>query len=200
MRQKEKRLNPGIIYGAIALIIILASAFALMKVKSMKTVVVFETNMGNFEVELLSDRAPLSVQNFLTYVDKKFYDGLIFHRVMDGFMVQGGGFDQQMQQKQTMPPIRNEAGNGLLNEKYTLAMARTGVVDSATSQFFINVADNAFLDHKDSTPRGFGYAVFGRVQSGFEVIDAIAKVKTQTVGPYENVPVEPVIINKAYVK
>ena len=198
MRHHKIKIKKSIlIFAAIALAIMIS---IFLVVKNMKTIVVFETSIGEFEVELLSGEAPITVKNFLTYADKRFYDGLIFHRVIDGFMIQGGGFDAQMKEKETQPPIKNEAGNGLKNEKYTIAMARTGVVDSATSQFFINVADNSFLDHKDSTPRGFGYAVFGRAVSGFEVVDAIAKVKTQTVGMYENVPVEPVMINKVYVR
>ncbi len=162
--------------------------------------VLFETSAGNFEAELYPGKAPITVDNFLAYVNDAFFDGLIFHRVIDGFMIQGGGFDEKMNQKQTKDPIRNEAGNGLKNEKYTLAMARTNVVDSATAQFFINVEDNDFLDHRDETPPGFGYAVFGRVVNGTDVIDSIKKVKTTTKGYYEDVPVEPVVIRKASVK
>ena len=161
------------------------------------TIVLFETSAGDFEVELYPENAPITVKNFLAYVNESFFDGLIFHRVIDGFMIQGGGFDEQMNQKQTREPIKNEAGNGLKNKKYTIAMARTNVVDSATAQFFINVEDNDFLDHQDETPAGFGYAVFGKVVRGTGVIDTIKGVKTTTKGYYENVPVEPVIIRKA---
>ena len=163
-------------------------------------VVVFETNKGNFEVELYANKAPITVNNFLSYVNDGFYDGLIFHRVIDGFMIQGGGFDKDLSQKETKDPIKNEAGNGLKNEKYTIAMARTNVVDSATSQFFINVADNVFLDYTDETARGYGYAVFGKVVSGTEVVDKIKMVETTSKAGYQDVPVEPVIIEKAYVK
>ncbi|NTV23247.1 MAG: peptidyl-prolyl cis-trans isomerase [Nanoarchaeota archaeon] len=160
--------------------------------------VMIETSMGNIKVVLDAQNAPVSVANFLSYVDSGYYNGLIFHRIIDGFMIQGGGFDSQMNQKPVNQPIKNEAGNGLRNEKYTLAMARTSIVDSATSQFFINTEDNAFLDHTDNSPRGYGYAVFGKVTSGFEVVDRISQVKTHTVGQYENVPVTPVTILKVY--
>jgi peptidyl-prolyl cis-trans isomerase B (cyclophilin B) len=162
--------------------------------------VVFETSAGNFEVELCPDKAPITVANFRSYVEDGFYNDLIFHRVIDGFMIQGGGLDNKMNEKPTRKSIRNEAGNGLKNERYTLAMARTNVVDSATSQFFINVEDNDFLDHRDESPGGFGYAVFGRVVGGTKVIDEIKGVKTATRGCYENVPVEPVIIGRAYLR
>ncbi len=160
-------------------------------------VVVMETSMGNIEIELYSDKAPITVENFISYVESGFYDGLIFHRVIPGFMVQGGGFDREMNQKEGNAPIKNEADNGLKNLKYTLAMARTQVVDSATSQFFINVADNAFLDNG---ARDFGYAVFGKVVSGTDVVDKIAAVPTETRGMFSDVPVQPVTIKKAYVK
>jgi peptidyl-prolyl cis-trans isomerase B (cyclophilin B) len=162
--------------------------------------VVFETSAGDFEVELYADKAPITVENFLSYVKDAFFDGLIFHRVIDGFMIQGGGFDENMNQKPTKAPITNEAGNGLKNEKYTIAMARTNVVNSATAQFFINVEDNDFLDHRDESPAGFGYAVFGKVVSGTATIDKIKGVKTTTKGYYEDVPAEPVIITRAFIK
>jgi cyclophilin family peptidyl-prolyl cis-trans isomerase len=168
---------------------------------NMKRIVVFETNKGNFEVELNEERAPVTSANFASYVSEGFYDGTIFHRVMDGFMIQGGGFDVNMKQKSTKPAIKNEAGNGLSNKKYTVAMARTGVVDSATSQFFVNVADNDFLDHKDETVRGFGYAVFGEVIAGFDTIDNISKVNVKANEQGEpSLPVEQVIIIKAFMK
>jgi len=163
-------------------------------------VVVLETNKGNIEVELNEGKAPVSVKNFLDYVDSHFYDGLIFHRVIDNFMIQGGGFTPDMAQKNGKAPIENEAGNGLANDKYTIAMARTSVVNSATSQFFINTKDNTFLNHKDNTPQGFGYAVFGKVVKGMEIVDAIGKVKTGTKNGFNDVPTEAVTITKAYRK
>jgi cyclophilin family peptidyl-prolyl cis-trans isomerase len=163
-------------------------------------VVVFETSKGNIEVELNEAKAPVTVKNFLDYVDSHFFDGLIFHRVIDNFMIQGGGFTPDMAQKNGKAPIENEAGNGLTNDKYTIAMARTSVVNSATSQFFINTKDNAFLNHKDNTPQGFGYAVFGKVVKGQDVVDAIGKVKTGTKNGFNDVPVETVTIVKAYRK
>ncbi len=152
----------------------------------------FETTKGAFTVELFSDEAPQSVANFLQYVQDGHYHGTIFHRVIPGFMVQGGGFDQAMSQKATRPPIKNEAANGLKNLRGTLAMARTSQVDSATSQFFINLADNSFLDHGS---RDYGYAVFARVVEGMEVIDAIAGVATGRKGGHDDVPMEPVVVN-----
>jgi len=156
--------------------------------------VLLTTSMGEVEVELYADKAPLSVANFLAYVDSGFYDGTQFHRVIPGFMVQGGGFNADMQQKPTQAPINNEAQNGLHNRRGTLAMARTQVVNSATSQFFINHANNAFLDHSS---RDFGYAVFGKVVRGIEVVDKIAQVPTATIAGSQNVPRTPVLIVSA---
>jgi len=156
--------------------------------------VVMETSKGTIEIELDGEKAPISTENFLKYVDGKHYDGTIFHRVIPGFMVQGGGMDEKMNEKKSGEPIKNEAGNGLKNARGTLAMARTNVVDSATAQFFINTVDNDFLNHRDTSPRGFGYAVFGKVTKGMDVVDKIAGVKTDTKGMHENVPVEPVVI------
>lgn len=153
--------------------------------------VVFETSHGAVKVELLQDEAPVTVENFLRYVDEGFYAGTIFHRVIPGFMIQGGGFDSQMDQKSTHPPIENEADNGLKNLRGTLSMARTQVKDSATSQFFINLQDNDFLDHGT---RDFGYAVFAKVVDGMDVVDNIAEVATGKHGPHSNVPIEPVVI------
>ncbi|MDO8481169.1 MAG: peptidylprolyl isomerase [Nanoarchaeota archaeon] len=163
-------------------------------------IVVFETSKGNFEVELNPEKAPISTANFLNYTKEGHYNGLIFHRVIDGFMVQGGGFTPNMEEKDVKAPIKNEAGNGLRNDKYTIAMARTGIVDSATSQFYVNVADNAFLNHQDNSARGFGYAVFGKVVNGFETIDAMKGVETHSVDGSDDVPVEPIVIKKAYLK
>ena len=156
--------------------------------------VIMETTMGNVTIELFREKAPITVRNFLSYVKEGFYDGLIFHRVIGTFMIQGGGFDQNMVQKKTKFAIKNEAANGLSNKRGTLAMARTNVVDSATSQFFINVVDNAFLDYRGKTPDQFGYAVFGQVVEGMDVVDAIKGVKTGNKGGHGDVPLEPVFI------
>jgi peptidyl-prolyl cis-trans isomerase B (cyclophilin B) len=156
-----------------------------------------ETSKGDIQIELDSEKAPVTVENFLGYVRSGHYDGTIFHRVIDGFMIQGGGFDHEMKQKDTREPIKNEADNGLKNEKYTLAMARTMDPHSATAQFFINVSDNSFLNYTAPNPRGWGYAVFGKVVEGQDVVDEIRKVKTGSHGPHQDVPVEPVVIKKA---
>ena len=156
--------------------------------------IILSTSLGEIHVELFPDKAPISVKNFLAYVDAGHYDGTIFHRVIPDFMVQCGGFTTEMVQKSTNAPIKNEANNGLSNEPYTLAMARTSDVDSATSQFFINLADNVFLDHGK---RDFGYAVFGKVVKGTEVVDKIAGVKTGSQGAHRDVPVTPVVITSA---
>ena len=153
-----------------------------------------ETSMGTIKAQLLPDKAPQTVANFLDYVDRGFYDGLIFHRVIDGFMIQGGGFTPNMQKKATARPIKNEATAKLANDRGTLAMARTPDPHSATSEFFINLTDNAFLNHKSNNPAEFGYCVFGRVTEGLDVLDAIGKVKTTTVGSYTDVPVNTVEI------
>lgn len=151
-------------------------------------VVVIETSLGNITAELDQANAPLSVANFLEYVESGHYSGTVFHRVIKTFMIQGGGFTADMQQKPVNPPVKNEARNGLLNDKYTLAMARTNVVDSATSQFFINTADNAALNNRGITPGEYGYAVFGRVTEGTDVVDKIADEEVGNRGPYQNVP------------
>ncbi len=155
------------------------------------------TNKGDITIELDADAAPITVENFLAYVDAGHYDGTIFHRVIPGFMIQGGGMDSDMGEKATRDPIQNEAANGKKNTRGTLAMARTNVVDSATSQFFINVSDNDFLDHRSPDPQGFGYAVFGHVSDGMDVVDAIVAVETTNHGPHQDVPAEPVVIEKA---
>ena len=156
--------------------------------------VVMKTNLGNITLELDEGKAPVTVKNFLAYVDSGAYTGTIFHRVIDGFMIQGGGFDAHLQRHPSRPAIRNEAGNGLKNLRGTIAMARTSVVDSATNQFFINLKDNDFLDHRSESAAGFGYAVFGHVVAGMEVVDRIAKVPTHAAGMFQNLPVEPVTI------
>ena len=156
-----------------------------------------ETSMGSITVELDDEKAPITVKNFLDYAASGHYDGTIFHRVIDGFMIQGGGFTKAMDQKPTKAPIKNEASNGLTNKRGTIAMARTMVVDSATSQFFINLVDNDFLNFRAPTPQYYGYAVFGKVTDGMDVVDKIAKVKTQSVGMYDDVPVDMVLITGA---
>ena len=157
-------------------------------------VVLMATSQGEVKIELFEKEAPETVKNFLAYVNDGFYDGTIFHRVIPGFMIQGGGFTEAMQQKPTKPAIKNEAANGLTNDTGTLAMARTNVVDSATSQFFINVNDNDFLNHKDTSMQGFGYCVFGRVIEGMDVVSAIERVQTGRKGMHADVPQEPIII------
>lgn len=157
------------------------------------------TNYGDITLELDSEKAPTSAQNFIDYVNSGHYDNTIFHRVIDDFMIQGGGFEPGMIQKQTRAPIENEAGNGLKNDKYTIAMARTSDPHSATAQFFINVKDNAFLNYKSPTPQGFGYCVFGRVVEGMDVVDKIKKVKTGDRSGHQNVPLENVLLQKAEV-
>lgn len=161
--------------------------------------VTMETSMGTITLELDDEKAPETVANFVRYATDGHYDGTIFHRVIDGFMIQGGGFTKDMNQKETREPIRNEAMNGLKNLRGTIAMARTMVVDSATSQFFINLVDNSFLDFQNPTPQGFGYAVFGKVLDGMEVVDQIAKVTTGFSGPHQNVPEEAIVIKKVVV-
>jgi peptidyl-prolyl cis-trans isomerase B (cyclophilin B) len=163
-------------------------------------VVKLSTNFGDITLELNAEKAPITVANFLKYVEDGFYDGLIFHRVIDNFMIQGGGFDTNMKQKATtQDEIKNEADNGLKNDIYTIAMARTSIPHSASSQFFINVSDNDFLNHTAPTNSGWGYCVFGKVVEGMEVIDQIRTVKTTTRAGHQDVPVEPVVINKAVV-
>jgi cyclophilin family peptidyl-prolyl cis-trans isomerase len=156
--------------------------------------VVLQTSKGDIEIELYVDKAPLTVENFLRYVESGFYNGTIFHRVIHGFMIQGGGFSKDMSKKPTLGPIQNEANNGLSNVRGTIAMARTPNPHSATAQFFINTVDNAFLNFKSQTPSGWGYAVFGKVVKGLEVIDAISKVKTGNQGRFRDVPQTPVEI------
>jgi peptidyl-prolyl cis-trans isomerase B (cyclophilin B) len=157
------------------------------------------TNYGVISIELDAEKAPITTANFLAYVESGFYNDVIFHRVIDGFMVQGGGFTTEMSQKKTNPEIKNEANNGLKNDKYTIAMARTPNPDSASSQFFINVNDNDFLNFSAPTSQGWGYCVFGKVVEGTEVVDKIAKVKTGSRNGHQDVPVENVIIERAEV-
>lgn len=158
-------------------------------------VVLVSTSMGNMRFELDAEKAPISTKNFLDYAGAGHYDGLIFHRVIPGFMIQGGGMDPQLKEQKTNAPIKNEAGNGLKNKLGAIAMARTNVVDSATSQFFINVKDNDFLNHRSPAPAEFGYAVFGQVIEGMDVVHNIEKVRTGNRGAHQDVPVEAVVIN-----
>jgi cyclophilin family peptidyl-prolyl cis-trans isomerase len=162
--------------------------------QSANPIVLLETSLGSIRVELWADKAPKTVENFLSYVDEKFFDGTIFHRVIDGFMIQGGGMTPDMRQKSTHKPVQNEARADVPNARGTIAMARTNVVDSATAQFFINVADNDFLNHRDKTPAGFGYAVFGKVIDGMDVVDKIKAVKTTNSGGHQDVPEKAVTI------
>ncbi len=163
------------------------------------SVIKLETNKGTITLELDAEKAPQTVANFVDYVEKGFYDGLIFHRVIPNFMIQGGGMNPDMSEKPNGSPIKNEANNGLKNDRGTIAMARTQDPHSATSQFFINLKDNDFLNHTSESPAGWGYAVFGKVTDGMDIVDEIAKVKTGNHGPHGDVPLEPVIIKKATV-
>ncbi|WP_442598257.1 peptidylprolyl isomerase [Parapusillimonas sp. JC17] len=158
-----------------------------------------QTNQGAILIELDAEKAPKTVENFLTYVKEGFYDGTVFHRVINNFMIQGGGFEVGMKQKQTHAPVENEANNGLKNNRYTLAMARTADPHSATAQFFINVADNDFLNFTSPTPNGWGYAVFGKVVEGTEIVDKIKTTKTGNKGFHQDVPTEDIVIEKATV-
>jgi peptidyl-prolyl cis-trans isomerase B (cyclophilin B) len=184
------------------IILVLIVVFGMSKVGFAQAVnpqVRLETNKGVIILELDAEAAPVTVENFIGYVQDGFYDGTIFHRVIKGFMIQGGGFTADMQKKSTKDPIQNEADNGLKNNRGTIAMARTNDPHSATAQFFINSVDNAFLNHTAKTSQGWGYCVFGKVIEGVEALDAIEGVKTTTKAPYQDVPVEPVIIEKAVV-
>jgi len=175
-------------------------AFALAIAGFAGTTAEIKTSLGTIEVALDSEKAPISVKNFVEYAKSGHYNGTIFHRIIKDFMIQGGGFTKDMAQKETRAPIKNEAANGLKNRKYTIAMARTRIVDSATSQFFINVKDNEFLDHRSPTPMGFGYAVFGEVTKGKDVVDKIAVVETGSVGFFNDVPKTPVVIEKVTIR
>jgi len=169
-----------------------------MAAQSAQPMVKLTTNKGDIVLALDPVRAPVTVENFLKYVKSGYYNGLIFHRVIDGFMIQGGGLDKDLKEKPgQLPPIKNEAANGLKNTAYTVAMARTSAPDSATSQFFINVKDNVPLDHVDDSGRGMGYAVFGKVVKGQDVVDAIKRVRTGSRNGFDDVPLEPVVIERA---
>jgi peptidyl-prolyl cis-trans isomerase B (cyclophilin B) len=192
--------GPGrlVLAGCLVMGLILGTGFEARAERS-HPVVQLETSMGDITLELYPDKAPVTVANFLEYVKSGFYNGTIFHRVKNGFMIQGGGLDAQMNKKSTRAPIKNEADNGLSNDAYTIAMARTSDPNSATAQFFINVVNNTRLNHTGKTPQGWGYAVFGKVIQGREAVDKIKAVPTTTRGFYEDVPREPVTIIKATV-
>ena len=162
--------------------------------------ITLHTNFGDMTIELDFDKAPLSAANFQQYAEDGFYEGTIFHRIIDGFMIQGGGFTPDMEQKETREPIANEADNGLKNDCYTLAMARTMDPDSASSQFFINVKDNDFLNHSSKTTQGWGYCVFGKIVDGHDIVDTIKAVKTGSTGFHQDVPVDDVIIEKVTIQ
>jgi peptidyl-prolyl cis-trans isomerase B (cyclophilin B) len=178
----------------ISIMIVLLLAFAAIAGDNPK--IEMDTTKGKIVLELYADKAPKTVKNFLAYLDAGFYDGTIFHRVIPGFMIQGGGFSADMEKKDTHPPIDNEADNGLRNERGTIAMARTSNPHSATAQFFINTVNNDFLNYRDKSSQGWGYAVFGRVAEGMAVVDAISGVKTGTRGSFRDVPSDPVVITR----
>jgi len=203
-RGSGMKVRPGGRRGALILAVglmagLILAAGASARAERSHPLVKLETSMGDITLELYPDKAPVTVANFLEYVKAGFFDGTIFHRVINGFMIQGGGLDAQMNKKPTRAPINNEADNGLTNDAYTVAMARTGDPNSATAQFFISVANNTFLNHTAKTPQGWGYAVFAKVVKGKEVVDKIKAVPTTTRHSYENVPQAPVTIIKATV-
>ena len=185
------------IYSALVIVAMTCAASGCDKKAVDNPQITLETSSGKIILELYPDRAPETVKNFIAYIDSEFYNDTVFHRVIPNFMIQGGGFTAGMRRKPTQMPIKNEADNGLKNERGTIAMARTADPDSATAQFFINTVNNEFLNHKSKDSKGWGYAVFGRVAEGMDVVDAIAGVKTGTRGAYRDVPIEPVIIRKA---
>jgi peptidyl-prolyl cis-trans isomerase B (cyclophilin B) len=186
-------------FGATVCFVAFSSSGAMEK-KAVNPVIVIETSMGDITIELLQDRAPKTVANFLEYMKAGFYKNTVFHRVIKGFMIQGGGLSAAMEQKPTRSPVRNEASNGEKNVRGAVAMARTSEIHSATSQFFINTVDNSFLDHRSTSPDGFGYCVFGRVTGGMEVVDMIASTPTGNKGMYRDVPIQPVIIRDVGLK
>lgn len=189
-----------LIPGFLFLLLLQTQAAAQTPASAANPQVVVDTSLGSFTIELFPDKSPVSVENFLQYVHDGFYSGTIFHRVVAGYVVQGGGYTADLTEKPTRPPIQNEATNGLTNQRGTVAMARTRVVRSATSQFFVNVADNRRLDHTGYAPDDFGYAVFGRVIEGMDVVDQISRVRTTIKDGMENVPVDPVMIKGITVK
>ncbi len=201
MNHPVRRLWPASskarLFGAVFVAFIILLGLGPAQAERRNPMVKLTTNLGEITLELYPDKAPETVANFLAYVKDGFYSGTVFHRVIPGFMIQGGGLDKDLHPKATKAPIRNEADNGLKNQKYTLAMARTPDPHSASAQFFINLADNDFLDFAAKTPQGWGYAVFGKVVKGQEVVDQIAAVPTGRQGFHEDVPKTPVVIEKA---
>ncbi len=184
----------------LTLMLILATTLSFAtenKMSEAQTKVKISTSLGEFTIQLNAEKAPISAENFITYVKEGFYDGTIFHRIIPGFMAQGGGFDADFNQKEVHASIKNEADNGLKNKRGTLAMARTADPDSATAQFFINYKDNSFLDHTSPTPNGWGYAVFAEVIDGMDTLDAMAEVSTGNQGGHQDVPKVDIVINKA---
>jgi cyclophilin family peptidyl-prolyl cis-trans isomerase len=196
-RQEQTRDYKKLVILPIVVIVALAGIYYWSTLKKKGDTVVLETSLGSIEIQLYKDKAPKTVDNFVKYVNNGFYDGTVFHRIVPGFVIQGGGFTPDGTHKTTRAPIPLESDNGLSNEKGTLAMARTNDPDSATSQFFINLVDNEFLDYTRQNP---GYAVFGKVTKGMDVVEEIASVTTTTKGTYPNWPVEDVVITKAYIK
>lgn len=197
---KTNRFHPGfhlVLWGLV--FILMTSAAFCFAAERKKVLVKLETSMGDITLELNEEKAPVTTANFLQYVNSGFYDGTVFHRVINGFMIQGGGFSADMRQKMTKGEIKNEADNGLKNEAYTVAMARTQDPHSASAQFFINVADNDFLNHREKNLEGWGYAVFGKVVDGKDVVDQIKAVATGNSGFHQDVPKKAVVINKASV-
>ena len=199
MPQREPKIYGRLVLSGVLTLALIFIAGNMARAERSHPLVKLETSMGDITLELNADKAPATVANFLQYVKDGFYDGTIFHRIIPTFMIQGGGFDAKMNQKPTRTAIKNEADNGLKNELYTVAMARTMDPNSATAQFFINVADNQFLNHTAKTAQGWGYAVFGKVVKGQDVVDKIKAVPTTTKGMFQDVPVTPVVINKATV-
>jgi len=189
----------SLILFSLTLLLLPSQGYTMDQPAKSNPIVLLKTNKGDIKIELYPEKAPISVANFLQYVTEGQYNNTIFHRVIPAFMIQGGGFTKNMDQKSVKAPIKNEADNGLKNEKGTLAMARTMDINSATAQFFINTTNNSFLDFKDKTSRGYGYAVFGKVIDGMDTVEKIEKVKTANNGMHQNVPVEAVVILDAKV-
>ena len=199
MPQRKPKIYGRLVLSGLLSLALICIAGNMARAEKSHPLVKLETSLGDITLELYPDKAPVTVANFLQYVKSGFYDGTIFHRVIPTFMIQGGGFDANLSEKPTKAPIKNEADNGLTNDRYTIAMARTADPNSASAQFFINVKDNVPLNHTGKTMQGWGYAVFGKVVKGQDVVDKIKAVPTDTKGMFQNVPVTPVVIIKATV-